>query len=132
MKEPEKIQDYKFPKKPFKPKILPTKGELKIFFDALPDKYKVHFLMLASSGLRVSELLNADIDKNKRMLIPQPHEGSTKRSWVSFYNEEAGALLKDDVPKITVDGLNHAFKKYQKRQMFIFILICLEQFLPRK
>jgi len=115
LKEPEIIQDYKFPNKPFKPKVLPTKGELKIFYDALLDKHKVHFLMLASSGLRVSELLNVDIDKNKRMLIPQPHEGSTKRSWVSFYNEEAGALLKDEIPNITVSGLNHAFKKVSNK-----------------
>jgi integrase len=95
LKQPEIILDYKFPKKPFKPKVLPTKGELQSFYDALLDKHKVHFLMLASSGLRVSELLNADIYKNLRMLIPQSHEGDTKRSWVSFYNEEACALLKD-------------------------------------
>jgi integrase len=69
LKQPEIIQDYKFPNKPFKPKILPTKGELNIFYNALGDKHEVLFLMLASSGLRVSELLNTDIDKNKRMLI---------------------------------------------------------------
>lgn len=86
-----------------------------MFYDVLPDKYKVIFLMLASSGLRVSELFNADIDKNKRMLIPQSHEGNTKRSWVSFYNEEAAALLKDEMPKITVSGLNHAFKKVSNK-----------------
>jgi len=38
MKEPEVIEDYKFSTKPFKPKILPTKAELKIFYDALGDK----------------------------------------------------------------------------------------------
>ena len=115
MKQPEVIEDYKFPNKPFKPKILPTKEQFKIFYDALLDNHKVLFLMLASSGLRVSELLDADIDKNKRMLIPKPHEGNTKRSWVSFYNEEAGALLKDEIPNITVDGLNHAFRKVSNK-----------------
>jgi len=35
MKEPEVIEDYKFPPKPFIPKILPSKEELKIFYDAL-------------------------------------------------------------------------------------------------
>ncbi len=71
--------------------------------------------MLASSGLRISELLNADIDKVKRMLIPQSHEDNTKSSWVSFYNEEAGAILKDEMPTITVSGLNHAFKKVSNK-----------------
>lgn len=65
MKEPEVIADYKFPQKPFMPKILPSKEELKIFFDALGEKHKLYFIMLASSGLRVSEFLNAEIDKNK-------------------------------------------------------------------
>jgi len=71
--------------------------------------------MLASSSLRVSEFLDADIYKNNRMLIPKSHEGSTKRAWVSFYNEEAEVLLKDEVPKITVSGLNHAFKKVSNK-----------------
>ncbi len=93
-----------------KPKILPSKADLKTFYDALPDKYKAVFLMLASSGLRVSELLMAKIDKTNRMLIPN-HNSQTKNSWVSFYNEDTAALLDAGFPKITVDGLNHVFKK---------------------
>lgn len=61
MKQSEVIEDYKFPNKPFILKILPTKEQFKIFYDALLDKHKVLFLMLASSGLRVSELLNAEM-----------------------------------------------------------------------
>ncbi len=61
---------------------------------ALPDKYKGIFLALASSGLRVSELLGAEIDANNRMLIPEAKNGSTKHAWVSFYNEESAALLE--------------------------------------
>ena len=49
------------------------------------------------------------------MLILQSHEGNTKRSWVSYYNEEAGAILKDEIPKIKVSGLNHAFKKVSNK-----------------
>ena len=63
--------------------------------DALPSlKYKIIFLALASSGLRISELLNATIDPDKRMIIPQSHEGGTKKSWVTFYNEETANLLE--------------------------------------
>ncbi len=77
----------------------------------MPDKYKVVFLLLAFSGLRVGELINADIDKTNRMIVPQSHNGSTKHAWISFYNTEAEALLKDSIPKITVDGLSHRIKK---------------------
>ncbi len=111
LKQPELIQDYTFPKKPIKPKILPSKGQMKVFYNALSDKYKVIFLMLATSGLRVGELLEAKIDKSNRMIIPQSHNGSTKHSWISFYNEEAAALLNGSLPKITVDGLSHVFNK---------------------
>ncbi len=110
LNQPEIIKDFKFPRLAVKPKVLPSKAHLKIFYDALTDKYKVVFLMLASSGLRVSELLNAQIDKTDRMIIPN-HNSQTKNSWVSFYNEETAALLDAGFPKITVDGLNHVFKK---------------------
>ncbi len=102
---PDLVKDYKLPRIVQKPKILPSKEQLKTFYNALPDKYKGIFLALASSGLRVSELLNSDIDKSKRMLIPQARTGSTKHAWVSFYNEEAAALLENGFPQITVDGL---------------------------
>ena len=107
----EVVKDFKFPRTTVKPKLLPSKEQLKTFYNELPDKYKVVFLLLVSSGLRVGELINADIDKTNRMIIPQSHNGSTKYAWISFYNIEAEELLKDCIPKITVDGLSHTFKK---------------------
>ncbi len=115
LKQPKLVEDFKFPKKQCKPKILPSKKQLRTFYKALPDKYKVTFLALASSGLRASELLSADIDKANHMLIPQAHNGSTKHSWVSFYNIETATLIKEGFPEITVDGLNHVFKKISKK-----------------
>jgi len=89
------IKDFKFPRQDVKPKFLPSKKDLKIFFDALPSlKYKIIFIALASSGLRISELLNATIDRNKRRLIPESHDGGTKKSWITFYNEEAENLME--------------------------------------
>ncbi len=94
LKQPELIADFKFPTIGYKPKILPSKEQLKTFHDALPaSKYQNIFLALASSGLRVSELLGAQIDKEQRMIIPQAHDGNTKKAWVSFYNEETAKLL---------------------------------------
>jgi len=89
------IKGFKFPLQYVKPKFLPSKKDLKIFFDALPSlKYKIIFISLASSGLRISELLNATIDRNKRMFMPESHDGGTKKSWVTFYNEETANLME--------------------------------------
>ncbi len=43
LKQPRLVEDFKFPKKQCKPKILPSKKQLKAFYKALPDKYKVTF-----------------------------------------------------------------------------------------
>jgi len=94
LKQPELIADFKFPRQQHSLKILPSKEKLKAFYNALPDKYKVIFLALGSSGLRISELLNANIDRENRMFIPKSHNGSTKHSWISFYNDETEELLK--------------------------------------
>ncbi|VVB85626.1 Archaeal phage integrase [uncultured archaeon] len=100
----------KFPKRHFKPKLLPNKEQLRTFYNALPEQYKPMFLTLAESGLRIGELLDADIDKTNKMIIPKSHNGQTKHSWVSFYVTEF-----DSIPKITVDGLNHVFLKTSKK-----------------
>lgn len=94
LKHPELIEGFKFPKQQYTPKILPSKEKLKTFYNALPEKYKVIFLALASSGLRISELLDANLDRENRMFLPKSHNGSTKKAWISFYNEETEELLK--------------------------------------
>jgi integrase len=94
LKSPELISDFKFPQQQAHPKFLPSKQQLNTFFNALDPKYKIIFLALASSGLRISELLGAETDSANRMLIPKAHNGSTKKAWVSFYNEETEALLQ--------------------------------------
>ncbi len=114
LKMPEMVSDFKFPSIAVKPKKLPTKEELKIFFEALPDsRYRIIFLALASSGLRISELLSADIEKNNRMLLPQSHNGNTKKSWFSFYNAETDELLKQyqgNPFEISRNTVAHVFK----------------------
>jgi integrase len=107
---PDKVKDFKFPRRTFKPKILPTKLQLRLFYKALPKQYQPIFLLLAESGLRVGELLDCDIDRNNKMLIPHPHGGCTKHTWISFYCTEF-----DSIPKITVDGLSHVFLKTSKK-----------------
>jgi len=104
------VDDYEFPDIPEEPILIPSKEELQEFFHALPEckrsrtnevtttpKYKAIFLLFASSGLRFGEVISlrrCDIDTKKRMIIPNSHEtGTTKRSWVSFYNRETAEYL---------------------------------------
>ena len=74
------------------PTKVPSKEDLQTFYDAVENpKYRVIFLMYATSGLRSAELLDLttdDIDEDDRMLIPDS-DSATKQTWVSFYNEEA-------------------------------------------
>lgn len=81
------------------PKIitdLPSKEQLRTFFSALPnDRAKTAFLVYCSSGLRKSEIFNAQILTGHRAIIPSNHEQfSTKNSYVSFYNAETEQYLQ--------------------------------------
>ena len=91
------IRGFKIPKQNFKPKILPSKEELKRFYGVLSSlRDKAMFLLLASSGLRLGEVLSlmrSEIDLERRLIAPKQHSGETKRSWVSCFNEEAAEVL---------------------------------------
>ncbi len=64
---PNETKGFKFPRRIWKPKILPSNQQIRIFYDALPEKYKPIFILLYESGLRIGELLDCDIDRNNRM-----------------------------------------------------------------
>ena len=81
-------------------------------------KYQIIFLALASSGLRVSELLGANIDHANRMLIPKTHNGTTKNAWVSFYDDETEKLLKayqGNPFENSRNTVTHVFKKVARK-----------------
>ena len=105
------VESFKSGKTALRPVVVPTRGELRRFFGALrTERARALFLMCASTGLRRNELLSLtrnDIDWERRMVIPSNHDGETKRSWVTFFNEEAELALKeylatrdDDSPKL--------------------------------
>jgi integrase len=55
-------------------------------------------MLYATTGLRRDEILSLkpeDIDFSRRMITPNNHEGETKKSWVSFYNDEAELAMKE-------------------------------------
>ena len=105
------VGSFKFRKIALAPVIIPSKEQLRRFYQALRTPIaRALFLMYASTGLRKMELLSLskdDIDWEKRMIVPRNHSGETKRSWVAFFNEEAEQALreylaarKDDSPKL--------------------------------
>lgn len=106
---PEYSKHMAFPSKHYKPKLLPTESQLKTFYDALPDQFKPIFTLLRESGLRIGELLNCELDKNNKMLIPHVHGGQTKHSWVSFYKTDI-----EKIPEVHQDTVSHAFLKTSK------------------
>jgi integrase/recombinase XerD len=98
-KAPEVVSSFKFPHQVFKPKQILNKEQLVQFYKCLETaKEKALFMLYATTGLRREEILSLkpeDIDFNKRMITPDNHNGETKKSWVSFYNEEAASVLNE-------------------------------------
>jgi integrase len=82
----------------FKPRILPSIEVLRRFYSNLKTTQdKLLFLLYATTGLRKSEVLSLevkDIDLDNRMIIPNKANSRTKRSWISFFNEETKAILQ--------------------------------------
>jgi integrase len=112
---PQLVSTFKFLPKIVKPKIIPSKEELRRFYHALPSiKMKAYFLLTASSGLRKGEVLSlrsSEVNFKLRMLTPNNHKGSTKYCWVSFYNKEAEKILMKFRSKLT--------KKEEKSQKIL-------------
>ncbi len=107
---PDFVKNLKFPKPQYHLKILPSEDQIQVFYQTLPDKYKPIFILLRESGLRISELLGAQLDPVNQMIIPKQHTGITKHSYISFYRTPV-----KEIPKINQDSLNHAFLKTSKR-----------------
>jgi integrase len=113
------VDSFKFPHIPFRPKVVSTKEELQRFFGALETEIaKALFLFFASSGLRKSEVLGlsvGDVDFEKRMIVPNCHNGTTKNSYVSFYNRETEeALGKIGFGEKLFSGSDRQLKKIWK------------------
>jgi len=97
---PQVVESFKFPRRSYTPKTVPSIEDLRKFFDALEnDRDRAFFLLAASSGLRRNELLNLtldDLNLENRTIIPKnAHQnGSTKNSWISCFNAEALEVLR--------------------------------------
>ena len=99
LEAPEAVSSFKFPHQIFRPKQIVSKEQLKQFYVCLEtSKEKALFMLYATTGLRRDEILSLkleDIDFERRIITPNNHHGETKKSWVSFYNEEAEKALRE-------------------------------------
>ena len=98
LRKPLLVETFKFPQIPFEPKEIPTKKQLRIFYNALEGlKDKALFLVYATSGLRRQEALHlfiTELDFKTCMIKPKQHNGRTKHTWVTFFNAECTVVLK--------------------------------------
>ena len=94
----ELIGSFKFKRPEYMEKHVPSKAELKQFYERLPNiENKAVFLTYASSGLRAREVLSLtskDIDLEDRRLHSSKHSTNTKKVGVGFFNEETARALK--------------------------------------
>ena len=99
LQRPNLVKSFKFPQRQFTLKTVPKKADLREFYTALDsDRARCLFLLLASSGRRIREVLDLtvkDIDFEQRVLRPNNgYSNRTKRTWFSFYNAEAERALR--------------------------------------
>ena len=100
LKMPNVVESFKFPKKTYMPKTIPSKENLQRFFEELDSlRDQTAFLLYATSGLRRNELLSLtvdEIDVENRTITPKNgrETSTTKRTWVSFFNTEAQTYLR--------------------------------------
>ena len=95
----ELVATFKLPHQNYKPKSIPVKEQLQKFYAALkPLKERAVFLMYATTGLRKHELISIslkEIDLERRMILPKTDGSRTKRTWATFFNEEAERALRE-------------------------------------
>ncbi|MGB9960247.1 MAG: tyrosine-type recombinase/integrase [Candidatus Bathyarchaeales archaeon] len=91
------MDGYKHPQAPLKVKDEVSPEKVKRFILAIDDVgVRCFAIFLASSGLRKGEvwsLRKKDVIPELRAIIPNSHKGRTKRSGITFYNEEAEEAL---------------------------------------
>jgi len=91
------MDGYKHPSSPLKMKEEIEPEKVRKFIEAIDDLVvKCVAVFLAVSGLRRGEVLSlkkSDVDRNLRCIMPNCHNGETKHSGITFYNEEAECYL---------------------------------------
>jgi len=99
LKHGELVATFKLPHQNYKPKSIPIKEQLQKFYAALKSpKDRAIFLIYATTGLRKHELVSLalkEIDLERRIILPKTDGSRTKRTWATFFNEEAERALRE-------------------------------------
>jgi len=110
LKMPNVVESFKFPKKTYTLKTVPSKEDLLRFFKELDNLIsQTVFLLYATSGIRRNELLTLtidDIDLENRVIIPKnAHQtATTKKSGIAFFNIETQNYLRRYLSDRHTDG----------------------------
>jgi len=119
------LATFKFPSKPFIPKILDfDKEDLQRFYHAIEHPIvKMMFLAYCVTGLRRNDILclmKTELNRDLRRIVKN-NDSRTKHRWITFYNEELANLLhdyldsrKDDDPKVFPISRCKTFQKEWK------------------
>ena len=116
---PDLVKSFRFPRKSFKPRIIPNKTQVQQFYHCLEKGLQeAIFLTFATSGLRKSELLGleiADVDLTKNMIVPRRSNNSSKNVWVTFFNQEAEDKIRELLEHVNSNKLfNISGKGFKK------------------
>ena len=117
------VDGFKYPVPDENPTPCPSDKAVREVFWALEDPIEQTFYLLcATSGLRRGEiraLTPRDVDAELRCIAPGKVR-RTKKTGISFYNEEAEELILENVPSL-LDGESRApvFPKYLRRKQWV-------------
>jgi len=102
------MNGYKHPSSPLRVKEEVEPEKVKRFILAIDNPMvKCISILLATSGLRKNEVLSLrkqDIDRELCCIVPNCHSGETKHSYLSFYNDEAEACLRQHEETRCIQG----------------------------
>jgi len=104
------INEFVFTKEKAKlKKEIPSDEQLALFCSKLDYPVQMMFLILASSGLRIGEVLSLkldNIDFETNMLdVSEVHESDTKSSWISFMTYQTSQFIQNYVESLHTDML---------------------------
>jgi len=104
------INEFVFTKEKAKlKKEIPSDEQLALFCSKLDYPVQMIFLILASSGLRIGEVLSLKISKidfETNMLdVSEVHESDTKSSWISFMTYQTSEYIQNYIESLPNDIL---------------------------
>lgn len=90
-------------------KTIPNADQLALFCSRLDYQVQMIFLILVTSGLRVGEVLDLEIDnidfETNMIDVSKIHQSNTKSSWISFMTNQVMKFIANFIEDITTDKI---------------------------